>query len=162
MFAELFDFTPRTFVPRLIRIASLVGLALAFAVQGHAQDADIARAAGKPRGNAVTHWNSIAVDAFKPTQGTNPMGQSRSLAILHAAIHDALNAIDRRFEAYTPGLAAAPGASVDAAVAAAARDVLVVLVPDQARLVDAAYGRALAAVPDEAAKGAGIALGQAA
>ena len=53
------------------------------------------------------------------------MAQSRTLAILHAAIHDALNAIDRRFESYTPGLAEAPGASADAAVAAAARDVLV-------------------------------------
>ena len=82
-------------------------------------------AAGKPRGNAVTHWNAVATDAFTPSQGTNPMAQSRTLAILHAAIHDALNAIDRRFESYTPGLAEAPGASVDAAVAAAARDVLV-------------------------------------
>src|SRR5262245_32889822 len=161
MFAELFDFTPRTFVPRLIRIASLVGLALAFAVQGHAQDADIARAAGKPRGNAVTHWNSIAVDAFKPTQGTNPMGQSRALAIVHAAIHDALNAIDHRFEAYTPGLADARGASVDAAVAAAAHDVLVAQVPDQAPQVEEAYTRALAAIHDGSAKASGIAVGQA-
>ena len=90
------------------------------------------------------------------------MAQSRTLAILHAAIHDALNAIDRRFEAYTPGLPAAPGASVEAAVAAAARDVLVALLPDQAALVEAAYGRALAAVPEGPAKLAGIATGQAA
>ena len=118
-------------------------------------------AADRPSGNAVTHWNAVATDAFTPSQGTNPMAQSRTLAILHAAIHDALNAIDRRFEAYTPGLDEAPGASVEAAVAAAARDVLVALLPDQAALVKAAYGRALAAVPDGPAKTAGIATGQA-
>jgi hypothetical protein len=48
-------------------------------------------------------------------------------------------AIDRRFEAYTPGPHAAPGASVEAAVAAASRDVLVALLPEQAALVEAAY-----------------------
>ena len=105
-------------------------------------------ASDRPIGNAVTHWNAVATDAFTPSQGTNPMAQSRTLAILHAAMHDALNAIDRRFEAYTPGLHAAPGASVEAAVAAAARDVLVALLPDQAALVEAAYARALAAVPE--------------
>ena len=120
-----------------------------------------AAASDRPIGNVVTHWNAVATDAFTPSQGTNPVAQSRTLAILHASIHDALNAIDRRFEAYTPGLHRAPGASVEAAVAAAARDVLVALVPDQAALVEAAYGRALAAVPDGPAKIAGIATGQA-
>jgi hypothetical protein len=119
-------------------------------------------AAGGPNGNAVTHWNSVATEAFAPSQGTNPMAQSRTLAILHAAMHDALNAIDRRFEAYTPGLDSAPGASSEAAVAAAARDVLIALLPDQATLVEAAYGRALAAVPEGVAKTTGIATGQAA
>jgi hypothetical protein len=89
------------------------------------------------------------------------MAQSRTLAILHAATHDALNAIDVRFEPYTPGLDKAPGASVEAAVAAAARDVLVALLPDQAALVEAAYGRALAGVPDGPAKTAGIDTGRA-
>jgi hypothetical protein len=90
------------------------------------------------------------------------MAQSRTLAILHAAMHDALNAIDRRFEAYTPGLDEVPEASVDAAVATAARDVLVTLLPDQAALVEAAYSRALAAVSDGPAKTAGIVTGRAA
>src|SRR6185295_13256357 len=107
------------------------------------------------------HWNAVATDAFAPSQGTNPMGQSRTLAILHAAIHDAINAIDRRYEPYTSGLAAAPGASVDAAVAAAARDVLVALLPDQSAMVETAYSRVLGGIRDGAAKAAGIALGQA-
>lgn len=129
----------------------------------HAQDAQDSQSAHRghrPRGNAVTHWNTVATDAFTPSQGTNPMAQSRSLAILHAAIHDAVNAIDRRYESYTPGLALAPGASIDAAVAAAARDVLVTLLPDQAAMVETAYEQALAAIPEGPAKEAGISTGQ--
>src|SRR5262245_33840369 len=116
-----------SFVPRLSRIALLAGgVALALAATPvRAQEAASAHPDGKPRGNAVTHWNAVATDAFTPSQGTNPMVQSRTLAIVHAAIHDALNAIDRRFEQYSPGIAEAPGASPDAAVAAAAHDVLV-------------------------------------
>lgn len=112
--------------------------------------------------NAVVHWNSIAEQAFTPSQGTNPMAQSRTLAILHASMHDALNAIDRRYAAYTPGLPRSPKASPDAAVAAAAREVLTRLLPEQAALVETAYGQALAKVQDGAAKTAGLATGQAA
>jgi membrane-associated phospholipid phosphatase len=151
----------RAFVPRLSSIAAVAGIAAALAVPIRAQETDPAHAAHKPRGNAVTHWNTVATDAFTPSQGTNPMVQSRTLAILHAAIHDALNATDHRFEAYTPGLDEALGASVDAAVAAAARGVLVALLPDQAALVEAAYSRSLTGIPDGPAKSRGIAIGQA-
>ena len=114
------------------------------------------------RGNAVTHWSSVACDVFARTQGTNPMAQSRTFAILHASIHDALNAIEPRFAPYTAGLAAAPKASADAAVAAAARDVLAALLPDDAARVDAEYDRFLAALPDGPARTSGIAAGRAA
>jgi hypothetical protein len=147
---------------RVVPAAALAALLLTPAAAARAQEANAAhRAPHTGRGNAVTEWNRIATDAFAPTQGTNPMAQSRTLAILHAAIHDALNAIDRRFEAYTPGLPAAPAASVDAAVAAAARDVLVGLVADQTALVEAAYASALARIEDGPARSAGIAIGQA-
>lgn len=163
MFADLLERAiARTSVRHLSRIAVLTGLAMAMAAPGRAQEADAAvHADGGPRGNAVTHWNAVATDAFTPSQGTNPMAHSRSLAIVHAAMHDAVNAVIRRYESYTPGVPDAPGASVDAAVAAAARDVLVAHVPDQAALVDAAYERSLARIPDGAAKTAGIAVGQA-
>ena len=101
-------------------------------------------------------------EAFAPTQGTNPVGQSRAFAILHAAIHDALNAIDARYQPYTPGLAPEPGASPDAAVAAASVTVLTELVPDQRTAINAAYANALATIPDGPAKGRGISVGQAA
>lgn len=109
----------------------------------------------------VVDWNRVAHDAYLPTQGFIPLAQSRTFSILHAAIHDALNAIEARYELYTPGLVADPGASKDAAVAAASRDVLVALIPDQQALIETAYTNALGAIADSRAKEAGIAVGQA-
>jgi hypothetical protein len=96
-------------------------------------------------------------------------------AMMHVAIHDALNAIDRRSRPYTFDMQVSPGASPDAAVAAAARDVLVPLIGQlplellsqscidagKAR-VEADYTAALAAIPNNQAKAQGIAVGQAA
>jgi hypothetical protein len=135
---------------------ALLAVAFAGTFVGHS-----AAATDRPNENAVTHWNVIATNAFMPSQGTNPMAQSRTLAILHVAIHDALNAIEPRFQMYSPGLGRANGASAEAAVAAAARDVLVTLLPEQAALVEREYARALAAIPDGLAKSTGVALGQA-
>ena len=112
--------------------------------------------------NAAVEWNAVATQAFLPTQGTDPLSQSRAYAMLHAAIHDALNAIRQRYEFYTPAILIIPGASPDAAVAAAARDVLVALIPAQQPLIQDAYEAALAAISDGPAKSDGVILGQAA
>ncbi|MDO9002411.1 MAG: vanadium-dependent haloperoxidase [Aquabacterium sp.] len=155
----------RAVVARLLSVAALVGIAGTCSAPAWAEPRDVhpARHHHHHRpGQAVVHWNAVASEAFTPSQGTNPMMQSRTLAIMHAAIHDALNAIDRRYQSYTPGLQAAPRASPDAAVAAAAREVLVNLLPDQAAMVETAYGRALMAVRDGQSKTAGITTGQAA
>ena len=110
--------------------------------------------------NAALEWNAIATEAFLPTQGTDPLSQSRAYAMLHAAIHDALNAIRQRYAFYTPGMPVVPGASPDAAVAAAAHDVLVALIPAQQPLIDAALASALAAIPDGPAKSSGVVVGE--
>lgn len=144
------------------RVLSLAALIFATLTVLPAMAGDATDVAPDSRQNAVVHWNTIADQAFAPSQGRNPMAQSRTLAILHASIHDALNAIDRRYAPYTPGLAAAPTASADAAVATAARDVLVSLLPDQTALVETAYHQAIVTIPDSAAKNAGVALGRAA
>ena len=79
----------------------------------------------------------------------------------HAAIHDALNAIDRRYRPYAFDVHADPNASPEAAVAAAAYDVLVHEVPAvQQPILEAAYADSLSGIPDGAAKDAGIAIGQ--
>jgi hypothetical protein len=155
---KTFANTRRAFVARLLSAAAVATLTTA----AHAGIDTHHLRPPEARTNPVLHWNSIASEAFAPSQGTNPMAQSRTLAILHASMHDALNAIDRRYEPYTPGLPKAPNASADAAVAAAAREVLVRLLPEQATLVETAYGRALQNVRDARARTAGIATGQAA
>jgi hypothetical protein len=126
--------------------------------------------------DAVTVWNANAGQAaldvcLAPTN--NPLHESRLYAVMHVAIHDALNAIDRRSRPYVYKTRAKPGASPDAAVAAAARDVLVPLLQQLPAPfsecasgavvgVDAAYAAALGAIPDGRAKRQGVALGQAA
>ena len=128
-------------------------------------------------GNAVSDWNSIAVQATV-TAGHNGPVQSRTLAIVHAAIHDALNAIDSRYQRYAFTGHAPTGTSADAAVAAAARDALTGAIsagalpfggfgtPAQQATavgqVNAAYATALAGITDGTAKNNGIAIGQAA
>ena len=82
-------------------------------------------------GDAVTVWNAnagAAATAACIAPENNPLHESRIYAMMHVAIHDALNAIDRRSRPYAFDLPAKPGASPDAAVAAAARDVLVPLI----------------------------------
>ena len=139
-------------------------LLLAFVVTVPLAAGIVGVAAGsKPKqpNRSVLEWNSVAAKAFLPTEGTDPLAQSRTLAILHAAIHDAANAIDPRFARYTARLHLDREASLDAAVAAASRYVLGALIPTQRTLIEEAYVRELARVPEGSAKDAGIKLGEA-
>jgi membrane-associated phospholipid phosphatase len=110
-----------------------------------------------PSGNAVTQWSGVAMEVLPVSPGL--LADSRALAILHASIHDAVNGVQRRYQPYTADLSS-PGASVDAAVASAARTVLQALAPGQEVKVEIAYHAALLGIPDGAAKSAGITLGQ--
>jgi hypothetical protein len=128
-------------------------------------------------GSAVSDWNVVAIQASQ-TAGQNGITQSRTLAIVQVAVHDALNAIEPRFGPYAFTGDGGGTASAEAAVAAAAHDAIagaiaVGVVPfpgfgtpaTQAAAVsqaDAAYTAALAAIPDSPAKTSGIAVGQAA
>jgi hypothetical protein len=112
-----------------------------------------------PASREVTAWNTFTANLV--AENLPPGPQTYTLAIVHIAIHDALNAIDPRYERYEFG-GSAPGASVVAAVAASAHDTLAQLVPQAAAAVDAQYTTALSTVPDGAAKDMGIAIGQAA
>jgi hypothetical protein len=107
--------------------------------------------------SAVTRWNAIAIQVLPVDPGL--LRDSRAFAIVHAAIHDAVNGVERRYQPYTANISS-PGASIGAAVAAASRDVLVALSPSQQEVIEIAYASALLAIPDGPAKIAGIALGQ--
>lgn len=105
----------------------------------------------------VTDWNTIATDLVAANQ--DPPTQTHTLAIVHTAIHDALNAIAPQYEPYTYA-GSAPGASAAAAVAAATRDTLIPLLPSAAAAIDAEYTAALAVIPNGPAKDAGVLTGQ--
>jgi hypothetical protein len=126
----------------------------------------------------VIEWNTVAGEAARAgclAPANDPLHEARMYAITHIAIHDALNAIDRRYEPYAFDARASRGTSVAAAVAAAARGGLVAALADLpselfppscgaagTAVVEAAYLAALGAIPDGAAKTRGIALGEAA
>jgi hypothetical protein len=107
--------------------------------------------------NAVLQWNRVATEILPVEAG--PIIDSRAMAILHAAIHDAVNGVDRRYRPYTADLDS-PGASVDAAVASAARDILIALAPGAGDRIEREYALTLAGVPDGQAEDQGVAVGQ--
>jgi hypothetical protein len=128
-------------------------------------------------GNSVIGWNDTAAAAALDSclaPVNNPLHESRMYTMMHLAIHDALNAIERHSRPYALDIHA-PGASPRAAVAAAAHGVLVPLLQelpapfadcvasaDVVGDVNAAYATALNGVPAGVAKTRGVALGQAA
>jgi hypothetical protein len=88
--------------------------------------------------DAVTDWNAITVDAINTGRpGPGPIGVV-DVALVQIAVHDAVQAIDRRFEPYLVEVAGARGRR-SAAVAAAAHDMLVGMFPAQADTLDATY-----------------------
>ena len=111
------------------------------------------------KADAVTDWSRIAGDAIVDAR-LGPLPADRVLAIMHAAVYEAVNAITKRYPSDGPRVKAPPGASVDAAVAAVNRIVLSELVPSQKPAVEAAYEAALAKVSDGAAKTDGILVGE--
>jgi hypothetical protein len=107
--------------------------------------------------DVVTDWNVTAIDASAQT--STPV-QSRALAITHAAVFDAVNAIAGKYKAYVAEVKAPAGASQEAAAAASAHAVLSWLFPSQKGMLDTALTGSLAKVPDGAAKEDGVAVGK--
>jgi hypothetical protein len=82
------------------------------------------------------------------------------LAIVHTAVYEVANAITKRYPASGLTPEAAPGASVEAAIAAASHATLTKLVPSQQAAIDSAYHAALARIADGPAKTTGLAVGE--
>jgi len=95
-------------------------------------------AAAVAHADAVTDWNAITVDAIVAGRpGPGPIGVV-DVALVQVAVHDAVQAIDQRFEPYLVEIAGARGRR-SAAVAAAAHDMLIGMFPAQAGTLDATY-----------------------
>ena len=113
-----------------------------------------------PGENAVVHWSGVAQGAI--AAGRPPASSTVLAGMVHGAMYDAVAGVIGGLEPFVTDVAAAAGASADAAVAKAARDVLVTRVPAQAATVQAAYDAYIAGIPAGPARDGGIAAGAAA
>ena len=121
--------------------------------------ATIALSPGGARANVIIDWN-IATLKTTASAAFNPPLETRNVAIVHAAIFDAVNSIEHEFHPYLIKARAADSASPEAAAVAAAHFALTQLYPAQKATLDAAYAVSLAAIPDGRAKTAGIFVGE--
>jgi hypothetical protein len=115
--------------------------------------------AGEPV-SQVVQWNRTLLVIVR-TPGAQPatIHPTRSFAIMHAAIYDAVNAIDGTHKPYLVRLSASDFASQEAAAAMAAHEVLVNLYPKFPATLDAQLQQALAQIP-HGGKAGGIRIGQ--
>jgi len=111
--------------------------------------------------DVVTDWNIKAGEVVVEARLAAPPA-NRVLAIVHASVYEAVNAITKRYPGSGLPIAAAPGASVEAAVAAANHVALAKLLPSQQAAIDTAYHAALDRIADGPARTAGVAVGEAA
>lgn len=127
---------------RILRRILLVAAFMSLATNGEA--------------NVITDWDTAALTIVSPA----PAGQ-REMAILHAAMFDAVNAIERRYRPYLVDVTASKPASPEAAASAAAAGVLTALHPEATAQIKTAMAGAIAAIPEGAAKTEGLAVGEA-
>src|SRR5262245_11630733 len=91
-------------------------------------------AIGPARADVVTSANAHAAEVAS-TLPTPPA--VRAMAIVQVSVFEAVSAISGRYPAFRVNVAPAPGASLDAAVAAATRTALSKLVPAQQAAIEA-------------------------
>src|SRR5216684_8755285 len=113
-------------------------------------------------GAIVIEWNKELLHIVQ-TPGAQPatVHPTRSYAILHAAIYDAVVSITRDASAYLYSVTAPSGARADAAAAQAGHDTLVALYPKWKAELDQQLAGELAAIPNGASKQQGSQVGQA-
>src|SRR5829696_6321963 len=102
----------------------------------------LAATIGTARADVVTDWNQTTIEVMKVAKvGGNPW--SRTLAMVHVAMSDAINSVQNRYTRYVTTVPAVPEASAEAAAAAAARQILLQLFPSQKTMIEDAYGNSL-------------------
>ena len=150
MFSQL-----RTGIRQATTVRRLRSFVIAAALISVLQTANPASAS-----DAVMDWNRIAL-AATVTAGQGAVPQVRSMAIVHASIHDAVNVITHMYDPYLPTAAAPYGASPEAAAIAAAHYALTRLFPAQRPALDLARAGSLSSRGLTEAN-PGIAVGEAA
>jgi hypothetical protein len=135
----------KNFLANTVSSLVVIGFAAAFVCGAHA--------------DVIMDWNAKG-DAIAAEKLVLPAQQSRAMSMLHIAMFEAVNAIERRYAPYKLTLSADRSTSKEAAAATAAHDILVSIYPDQKSMLDTALERSLADVRDSEGKIKGIALGK--
>jgi membrane-associated phospholipid phosphatase len=112
--------------------------------------------------NPVVQWNRTLLVIVRTPKAQPPtIHPTRSFAIMHAAMYDAVNAIDRTHKPFLVRLTGVSRfASEDAAADAAAHAILVALYPNFQTTLDAQLQQLLAQIPDGADKAEGVSIGR--
>jgi hypothetical protein len=110
------------------------------------------------RADVVMDWNAKA-DAIA-TEKQLGFPHNRAITLLHVAMFEAVNAIDRRYAPYKLDLKPDRDTSKEAAAASAGYEILIGLYPDQRTDLDGTVATMLAGIPDGEAKIKGVLLGK--
>jgi hypothetical protein len=114
--------------------------------------------------NVITDWDEKAIAAVAPMSslgGTNPYLAQRMMALVHIAMFDAVNSIERRYRPYLVQLPTDLTTSKEAAAAAAAATILATIDPNSTDKMKITMESYLTSIPEGAAKLNGIKLGAA-
>jgi hypothetical protein len=133
-------------------LAASILCAALFASDARAQDA-------WADADVIAAWNAKA-NAIATEKRDPPLSRARSLAILHVAMFEAMNAVEGRDKPRTLNLSADGHASIEAAAATAAHAVLVALNPDQSADLSSALAISLAGIANGVPKVRGYAAGK--
>jgi hypothetical protein len=109
----------------------------------------------------VLFWNEVAYNAFGGTQYQHSLMAARINAMVHLAIHDALNGIEEKYSRYAFS-GKDQEADPTAAAVSAAHFILLNEIPERKSYLDSAFTQSLAGVKEGDAKTRGIILGKAA
>src|SRR5689334_19955776 len=107
----------------------------------------------------ILDWNALMLNAIRQDDSGPTLG-SRNLAILHTAIYDSINSIQRTHQPYRFLLDAPAGTSPQAAALAAGHEVILSLYPAMKSRADALYEESVAGLPSGPAFTNGLGLGQ--
>lgn len=110
--------------------------------------------------DVILQWNRVLMETVRtPGQQPATIMPVRSYAIMHAAMFDAVNSIDGSYTSYLTDVPGSQHASIEAAAAQAAHDVLVGLYPTRAAIFDTELAISLQGIDQNRAQ-QGIRVGQ--
>jgi hypothetical protein len=149
--------------PKALLIVGILVVAAIVAATASLSAASTARRKQTPVSpDAVLIWNTNTVNAVRASTPTKVQTDGMVyMSYVQAAVYDAVTKIEGRYQPYHDfTVAVAPNASVQAAVAAAARTTLDYYLPDQQSVVDAQYTAYIASTSGNVS--GGVAVGEAA